>query len=125
LIIDPLHLRYFGVEIHDVPTLAVALPYSVFGAGVNEELVFRGFIPSRLAKGFGDSRTGWHVAIAISGVVFGLVHFALGPADMVLATVAGILLGEIYLWSERNLWVVVAIHSLYALTVRLFDFAHQ
>jgi membrane protease YdiL (CAAX protease family) len=124
-VVVPLHLRYFGVEIHDVPTLAAALAYSIFGAGLEEELVFRGFIPSRLAKGFGNGQTGWQLGIAISAVVFGLLHFALGPADMAFATVGGILLGEVYLWSERNLWVVVAIHSLYAVTVRLVDFAHR
>jgi membrane protease YdiL (CAAX protease family) len=34
-------------------------------------------------------------------------------ANVVYAALGGIVVGAIYLWADRNLWVFVAIHSLF------------
>jgi membrane protease YdiL (CAAX protease family) len=99
-------------DVRDGRTLAAALSFTLLGTGLNQELHFRGFLQSRFVKLFGGSKNAWHGAIAVTGIVFGLFHLGLSPANAVLAGLAGIFLGEIYLWSEKNLWVVVAAHSI-------------
>jgi uncharacterized protein len=87
----------------------------LFGVGFNEELQFRGFIQSRFAKVFTGS-TGPYTAVVVTGTVFGVAHFAWGPATMVYAALLGILPGAIYLWTDCNLWVAIALHSLFDVT---------
>ena len=96
-------------DIQDKTTLAAALAFTLIGTGLNQELVFRGFLMNRLVKAF---RGEWHPAIVTTAVTFGLLHFALGIPGMIDAAVAGLLLGAIYLWAEKNLWVVVVGHSI-------------
>jgi membrane protease YdiL (CAAX protease family) len=105
-----------------VRTLSAALSFTLFGTGLNQELQFRGFLQSRLVKVFGGEAGAWHVAMAVTGVVFGLFHFALGPAAVVMAGLAGIFLGEMYLWADRNLWVVVVAHSISNAIVLIYSY---
>jgi len=105
----------------NVAAFIPALAYALLGVGLNEELQFRGFIQSRIAKALGDRATSWRVAVVITGLLFGIAHGALGPANMVYAALGGIVVGGIYLWADRNLWVVVAIHSLFDV-MRLVQF---
>ena len=125
LIVDPLRLRYFTMsDVRDVTTLIPALFYRV-AAGFYEELVFRGFIPSRLAKIFGGGTVAWQGAVVLSAVLFGFLHFALGPASMVLTFFGGILLGELYLLAGRNLWIVVIVHSVVGLEALILTFVYR
>jgi membrane protease YdiL (CAAX protease family) len=96
-------------DIQDKTTLAAALAFTLLGTGLNQELVFRGFLLNRLVKAF---RGEWPPAIVTTAVVFGLLHFALGIPGVIDAALAGLLLGAIYLWAEKNLWVVVVGHSI-------------
>jgi membrane protease YdiL (CAAX protease family) len=41
------------------------------------------------------------------------MHGSLGAANVVYAALGGIVLGMIYLWADRNLWVVIILHSLF------------
>jgi uncharacterized protein len=111
-------------DIRGVPTLIPALFYRV-AAGFYEELTFRGFIPSRLVKIFGGGTTAWHVAVVLSALFFGLLHFPVGPASTVLTFVGGILLGELYLWAKRNLWVVIVVHSLVGVEALVRAFVYR
>ena len=38
--------------------------------------------------------------------------YRIGPANAVMAGLAGVFPGEMYIWADRNLWVVVVAHSL-------------
>jgi len=106
----PFHFRITPPpDIQDKTTLAAALAFMLLGTGLNQELVFRGFLLNRLVKAF---RGKWHPAIVTTAVVFGLLHFAVGIPGVIDAAVAGLLLGAIYLRAEKNLWVVAVGHSI-------------
>jgi membrane protease YdiL (CAAX protease family) len=112
-VIYPFHFRtasspYIGT----VPTLVAALSYYLLGTGLDQELSMRGFLQNRIAKAFGAGPKALHGAIATTGVVFGAGHLQLGPANAVMAGLAGVFLGVMYIWADRNLWVVVVAHSL-------------
>ena len=126
LIIAPLHLSPVGVVSFsglqgNVPGLVAALAFVLTGVGLIEELQFRGFVMSRVASALGSGPMAWRASALVVGVVFGLAHNALGPANVVYAIMGGIVLGGIYLWSDRNLWVVVIVHSLFDV-MRLVQF---
>jgi membrane protease YdiL (CAAX protease family) len=117
LIIWPLHLQSRLGGFHAIQGnplgLAGLLGYVILVVGLNEELLFRGFFQTRVERLFGRWHMAGVVAAVIAGVVFGLVHGFQGSANAVYAGLLGIALGIIYLRADRNLWVVVVLHSVF------------
>lgn len=78
-------------------------------AGVGEELFFRGLI-----QGWVTEHGGSIAGVAVSAVLFGLVHF-LSPAYFLVATLMGAALGIAYALSESIVLVMVW-HGVYDCT---------
>jgi membrane protease YdiL (CAAX protease family) len=78
-------------------------------AGVNEELMFRALLPALIFDACGG-RFVW-VAIAVSVVVFGLLHFYQGVAGVIGTTFLGAILMAIYL-GTGNIFAPMAVHFL-------------
>ena len=109
------------VLLMSVPLLVGDLSYmspttkSVYAAGslivgLREEFLFRGLIQNLLSRRIGD-----RAAILFTTFVFALWHVGVIPPllfSYVQVIVAGLLLGTIYA-KTRNLWFVVAIHTVY------------
>lgn len=73
---------------------------------IGEEMVFRGFVQRLLGKWLGKP----YVAILITSLIFGLVHF---QVQRLLAIILmGIVLGLLFYWT-RSLWVSIAAHFLF------------
>jgi len=82
-------------------------------AGIGEELLFRGVVQAAVAR--------WTVpwaGLLVGAIVFGLVHF-LSPLYFVFATLMGLYLGGLWLWSG-NLMVPVVTHAVYDLAVLVY-----
>lgn len=96
-----------GAETHGVLELMLV---AGLGAAVTEELVFRG-IGLRLLEEF----VGTWAAIAVSGLVFGMIHLTNPDATLwagiAIALEAGLLLGVLYALT-RSLWAVIGYHML-------------
>ena len=75
-------------------------------AGVGEEVLFRGFLLHH-----GVAWLGAPMGLALSSLLFGLVH-ALSLAYVIFASVLGLALGLLYLWSG-NLLVPIVAHGVY------------
>lgn len=75
-------------------------------AGIGEELLFRGVIQAGLGHWIGPG-----FGLVAASLLFGLVH-AMSRAYFLLATLAGLYLGLLYLWTG-NLLVVILVHFLY------------
>ena len=82
-------------------------------AGLGEEALFRGVLQSALGSAAGAG-AGWLAA----GVLFGAAHFV-SRAYAVLATLFGLYLGGLYLWSG-NLLVPAAAHAAYDFALLLY-----
>jgi uncharacterized protein len=87
------------------------------GAAVTEELIFRGLLLQALERLCGS----W-VALAITAVLFGLLHIANPGATLwssfAIAVEAGVLLGAAFLW-RRNIWLTVGLHFAWNTSVGL------
>jgi len=105
----------------DKTALLLVGVYAALLVGLTEEMVFRGFLMSRLAELFGMTIGAWWGAAILTGLVFGLLHVGQGTMGAVNATALGILFGAAYLVCGHNLWVVVVAHSLYD-TVRVLQY---
>jgi len=95
------------------PLLAPLLVLGI-GAGVLEEILFRGILYRLVEETFGS----W-AAVVVSAIFFGLVHIANPNAtwwsSLAIAVEAGLLLGMAYAWT-RSLWFVIALHAAWNFT---------
>ena len=64
-------------------------PVNLLFTCLSEEVFFRGFIQREITSTLHGSRWGSGLAIAVSGLLFGLAHFAGGVSYVLLATAAG------------------------------------
>jgi len=95
----------------NLPMLLLALAAVYVVSSFGEEAIYRGFLMNRLAELATGGRVAWSMAIVISAIVFGLVHFDWGVVGIVQTALMGLALAVSYLAVGRNLWVVVLAHA--------------
>lgn len=101
----------YGYLQGNLPMLLLALAAVYVVSSFGEEVVYRGFLMSRVAELGGGSRAAWSIAVAISAVVFGLAHFSWGVVGIVQTAFMGLALAIAYLVVRRNLWVLILAHA--------------
>ena len=74
---------------------------NLFFTCVAEEALFRGFLQQQLSIGLKNIRYGVLIALISCAVLFGLAHAGGGMIYVILATVAGMGYGAVYLRSGR------------------------
>ena len=95
MLVPPLH-----------PIMFVPLAITV---GVYEELLFRGFLMTRLRRGLG----GWTASVVISTVVFTSLHgMDQTPAALVLITVLSLVFSAVTIW-RRSIVPAIVAHALW------------
>lgn len=99
----------------------VSFPVLVLAIGFFEETLYRGIVVNLLADRFCGSVKGVWATAAISGFLFGFLHFFnvfVGQSlqetvlQMIQISFFGILLGAIYL-KNRNIYSMMLLHALY------------
>jgi membrane protease YdiL (CAAX protease family) len=79
----------------------------VVRAGIVEELCYRGYIVERLLESTGK----WLVYFLLPVILFGLFHYRQGIGGIIIATVAGAILAQLYL-KRRDLKANIITHFL-------------
>lgn len=80
--------------------------------GVYEEIVFHGFMFTRLEKMI-PGKFGTHITFAITALLFGAYHVQLGMAGLINAFIVGTMYLGLFLHFNRNLWYPVIAHGTY------------
>lgn len=80
------------------------------GAGLGEELLWRGFMLDRLShlRGIGGSMP---VALVVQAVIFGLAHLYQGWGGVILTGLIGLLMGWVRLRMKGSIWAAVFAHA--------------
>lgn len=86
------------------------LPAVWLSAGICEEVVYRGYLISQLAKLCGNSREALLASTALAAIGFGLAHWHQGLTGMLVTGSLGLLFGLLFLQQSRNLWVNMIAH---------------
>ena len=91
-------------------SLLAVVPVSIF-VGIYEEILFRGFLLSRLRAIFGGagSSAGSTLAVLVSSVLFGAGHFYQGLLGVMQTTVVGLVLGIVAV-RRRSIWACIIAH---------------
>lgn len=118
LVLPPLGLApktasmFAALEGNTAEYLYWLLPVAWGSAAFGEELVFRGFLQTRIEKALGAGRAACLAALAAQAVVFGALHAYQGIGGAMLAGGTGLVLGIVYLAARRNLWAPIILHGL-------------
>lgn len=94
----------------NLPMLLLALAAVYVVSSFGEEVVYRGFLMTRLAEMGKGTKKAWGAGLVISAIVFGLAHFDWGIVGVVQTTFMGLALAGSYLLVKRNLWVLILAH---------------
>ncbi len=92
--------------------------------GLYEEIVFHGFIFTRLEKMI-NGKYSSHISFVITSLIFGLYHIQLGALGLINALVVGAVYLAVFLYFKRNLWYSIICHGLYntmVMTLIYFDY---
>lgn len=96
----------------NLPMLLVSLAGVYIVSSFGEEVIYRGFLMTRLERMFEhNSRKKSLVALAISSTIFGLAHFEWGAMGIVQTTCMGIAFGVSFLLTKRTLWPLILAHA--------------
>ena len=76
-----------------------------------EEIIFRGFLLTRLIDLFAIHRFGYALSLSLSSLLFGLSHWYQGKSGVVSTSFIGVLLGIILIWNKFNLWLPILTHG--------------
>jgi membrane protease YdiL (CAAX protease family) len=81
-------------------------------AAFGEEMIYRGFIYTRLLHVLGDSRSRRILAGIGQAALFGAAHLYLGPRGALNTFAIGLVSVTVYELSGRNLWPAILAHGL-------------
>lgn len=76
-----------------------------------EEVTYRAFLINRISQLGLDEKKGRIIAVILSSIVFGLVHYTWGPMGMVQTGFMGLALGICYIKLKKRLWILILAHG--------------
>ncbi|SUC07642.1 membrane-associated CAAX amino terminal protease [Proteus mirabilis] len=114
LLLFAMALGGLTIELHLPQWLPAFMLANIFFVSLAEEALFRGAIQQSLSRYLSP-----YLALFITAILFGLVHFAGGILLIIFASLAGIIYGLAWMWSGR-LWVATLFHFALNLTHLLF-----
>lgn len=76
-----------------------------------EEVVYRAFLINRISELGQETKKATIIAVIISSIIFGFVHFEWGPMGIVQTGFMGLVLGICYIKLKRRLWILILAHA--------------
>ena len=95
----------------NLPMLFLVLAAVYINASFGEEVIYRGFLITRIAELGSGSKRAWWLGVLISSLIFGLIHSDWALVGIVQMAFMGLALGVSYLAVRRNLWVTILAHG--------------
>lgn len=109
---EPPDVSRFNPMENNLPLLLGYLGLAWTAIAFGEEMLFRAFLTTQLARLFQSTNANWVLAALGSSLFFGLAHYQEGPVGILSNGALGLLLTVVYLRTGRNLWVTIIAHGL-------------
>ena len=96
----------------NLPMLLFSLSGVYIVSSMGEEVVYRGFLITRLQTLFGgEGKIAVFSALILSSMIFGLAHFEWGLTGIVQTAFMGAAFGIAFLLTKRRLWPLILAHA--------------
>ncbi len=76
-----------------------------------EEVIYRAFLINRISELGQKTKKATVIAIVLSSIIFGLVHYEWGPMGMVQTGFMGLALAICYIKLKKRLWILILAHA--------------
>ncbi|MCL6273842.1 CPBP family intramembrane metalloprotease [Muricauda sp. 2012CJ35-5] len=119
-VLSPMINGYFGTspdltELSEIKgnlvLLVIYLALSWLLGAFGEEICFRGFLMNRIAGLFQNTKLAWFLAVVLSSILFGWGHTEQGVSGWVQEGINAILLGVVFISSNKRLPVPIVAHG--------------
>jgi membrane protease YdiL (CAAX protease family) len=123
-------LMHIKIDLSEVDLSSVEkyLIWIVLGfmlGGLLEEILFRGFLITRISKFLKVNKISDLLALFATSVLFGLCHYYQGWSGVISTGLIGFMFGIIFLAFNKNLWYPILTHgfvNMTALTILYFGY---
>ena len=107
---EPADMSNYAFLKDNIGWLILTLLGVYVASSFGEEVIYRAFLINRISGIGNNSKTSKTIAVLLSAVIFGLVHYSWGPMGIVQTGFMGLALGFCYLWFNRRLWILIITH---------------
>ncbi len=76
-----------------------------------EEVIYRGFLINRISQMGLDTKKMQWLAVIISSLIFGFVHYEWGAMGIAQTTLMGLALAICYIKLKKRLWILILAHA--------------
>lgn len=96
---------------NNIGMLLLTLTGVYIASSFGEEVIYRAYLINRItAIGKGTKRS-VIIAVILSSVIFGLIHYDWGPMGMVQTGFMGLVLGICFIKLKKRLWILIIAHA--------------
>jgi len=95
----------------DIGMLLLTLGGVYIVSSFGEEVIYRAFLINRISELGQNTKKATVVAIVLSSIIFGLVHYDWGPMGIVQTGFMGLALAICYIKFKKRLWILVLAHA--------------
>jgi membrane protease YdiL (CAAX protease family) len=80
-------------------------------ASFGEEVIYRAFLINRISELGHGTKKATIIAVILSSIIFGLVHYDWGPMGIVQTGFMGLVMGIFYIKLKKRLWILILAHA--------------
>jgi membrane protease YdiL (CAAX protease family) len=91
--------------------LAISLIGVYIVSSFGEEVIYRAFLIYIISEMFISNKYRVAIAVVLSAVIFGLVHYEWGTMGIIQTGMMGLAMGVCYIKFKRRLWVLILAHG--------------
>ncbi|WP_297695182.1 type II CAAX endopeptidase family protein [uncultured Eudoraea sp.] len=95
----------------NIGMLLLTLGGVYIASSFGEEVIYRAFLINRISELGQNTKKATIVAIILSSIIFGLIHYDWGPMGIVQTGFMGLVLGICYIKLKKRLWVLILAHA--------------
>jgi membrane protease YdiL (CAAX protease family) len=109
---EAINLSQFAGLRGNLVALIASLVLTWTEAAFIEEMFFRAYLFNRLTDLLGKEGAGLVSALLVQAILFGVGHTYHGLTGVLDTALAGLLIGLLYLYGRRNLWLPILVHGI-------------
>lgn len=96
---------------NNIGMLLLTLGGVYIASSFGEEVIYRAFLINRISELGQNTKTATIIAVILSSIIFGLIHFDWGPMGIVQTGFMGLALGICYIKFKKRLWILILAHA--------------